>query len=185
MAVRISTSPVLANITTARAVFEEPSSQIVPKRSHSVRMSLALANISTARTVLEVPSSQIVLKQSHFARMELDVSKRVQSLKIEAELDGVPFSAASYADFLSFLKDTQPRSRPALFLNDNGNLRALWRNNAREQVGLQFLGGGSVQFVIFKKRPGADAMTRVSGADSKASILGHIEASGAQGLLAG
>ncbi len=149
------------------------------------RTSSALANITTARTVLEEPSSQNVLKQSHFVRMALDLSKRVQSLKIEAELDGVPFSAASYVDFLSFLKETRPRSRPSLFLNDNGNLRALWRNNAREQVGLQFLGGGNVQFVIFKQRLGADAMTRVAGVDTTASILGHIGASGALGLLAG
>lgn len=117
--------------------------------------------------------------------MALDVSKRVQALKIEAQLDGVPFSLASHEDFFSFLKETQPRSRPALFLNDNGNLRALWRNNAREQVGLQFLGGGNVQFVIFKQRPGADAMTRVAGVDTTANILGHIGASGALGLLAG
>jgi hypothetical protein len=149
------------------------------------RTSPALANVTTATTVIEEPSSQAAPKRSHFARMALDLAKRVQSLKIEAELDGVPFSLASYADFLSFLTETQPRSRPSLFLNDNGNLRVLWRNDAREQIGLQFLGGGNIQFVIFKHRPGADAMTRVAGMDTKANILGYIKASGALGLLAG
>lgn len=149
------------------------------------RTSPTQANVTTATTEIDAPSSQGVAKRSHFAMMALDLSKRVQALKIEAELDEVPFSVASYADFLSFITETQPQSRPSLFLNDNGNLRALWRNDAREQIGLQFLGGGNIQFVIFKRRPGADTMTRVAGIDTKANIPGHIRASGAMGLLAG
>ena len=86
-----------------------------------------------------------------FSRMGLDLTRRIQSLMIEAELDGVPFSLASLADFLNFITEMQPRSRPALFLNDNGNLRALWRNDACGQIGIQFLGGGEIQCVILRR----------------------------------
>lgn len=155
--------------------------RVVPVRA---RNAPSLANVTTATTVIGGAADQFVPKRSDFLQVVLELSKRIQTLKIEAELDGVNFSLASYADFLSFLAETQPRSRPSLFLNDNGNLRALWRNNVREQVGLQFLGGGHIQFVIFKRRPGAEAMTRVAGVDTKPNIVAHIRASGALGLLA-
>ena len=39
---------------------------------------------------------------------------------------------------------------------DNGNLRAIWDddNDDDRHVALQFLGGGRVQYVIFKRRTG-------------------------------
>jgi hypothetical protein len=115
----------------------------------------------------------------------IELSNRVQFLKVEAEIDRVPFSDASLADFQAFMRETGPRVRPSLFLNDNGNLRALWKNDRREQIGLQFVGEGNIQFVIFKQRKGALPMARVAGIDSNDKILGHIKASGAEGLLLG
>jgi len=114
--------------------------------------------------------------------MVRDLAQRIQTLKVEAVLDQVPFSVASYSDFIAFMAEAQPKARPSLFLNDNGNLRAVWRNPSREQVGLQFLGSGNVQFVIFKQRRGTVA--RIAGVDAKANILDHIRASGALGLIA-
>jgi hypothetical protein len=154
---------------------------LVPAR---VRTLPPQANFTAATTEVDNQSSQCMNDRSQFARMAVDLSKRIQLLKVEAEMDEIPFSVASYMDFLSFIRDVQPRSRPSLFLNDNGNLRALWRNHNREQIGLQFLGGGNIQFVIFKSRPGAEAMTRVAGTDARANILAHIKASGALSLLA-
>jgi hypothetical protein len=115
----------------------------------------------------------------------IELSNRVQFLKVEAEIDRVPFSDASLADFQTFMRETGPRVRPSLFLNDRGNLRALWKNDRREQIGLQFLGEGKIQFVIFKQRKGVLPMARVAGIDSNDKILGHIKASGAEGLLFG
>lgn len=73
--------------------------------------------------------------------------------------------------------------RPSLFLNDNGNLRALWKNDQREQIGLQFLGGGNIEFVIFKQRKGRLGMAHTAGVDMKDRVLAHINASGAEGLF--
>jgi len=119
------------------------------------------------------------------ARMAVEISKRLQFLKIEAEIDCVPFSEASLADFRALIRETGFHARPSLFLNDNGNLRALWKNDRREQIGLQFLGDGNIQFVIFKQRKGTLCMARVAGIDAKDKVLGHIKVSGAEGLLFG
>ena len=143
---------------------------------------------ASTQTIEELPL-QIASERSASAldkaRMAIEISKRLQFLKIEAEIDGVPFSDASLTDFQAFMRETRPRSRPSLFLNDNGNLRALWKNDRREQIGLQFLGEGNIQFVIFKQRKGTLAMARIAGIDAKDKILGHIKASGAEGLLVG
>jgi hypothetical protein len=157
-------------------------------RSWGVVLPKANTSASTAKIeeklYLELASerSPAALKK---ARMAAEISKRLRFLKIEAEIERIPFSEASLADFRGFIRETGPRVRPALFLNDNGNLRALWKNDRREQIGLQFLGEGSIQFVIFKQRRSSIAMARVAGIDAKDKILGHIRASGAEELLFG
>ena len=159
---------------------------------------VALQNSSTSLVVGELPlqlASERVMSALasekpagqneglHVAAAEL--SKRVQFLRIEAEIDRVPFSNASFADFQDFMREVRPKVRPSLFLNDNGNLRALWKNGQREQIGLQFLGGGNIQFVIFKQRKGPLGMGRIAGIDAKDKVLAHIKASGAERLLVG
>ena len=49
---------------------------------------------------------------------------------------------------------------------DNGNLRAIWKDEQGTRLGLQFLGDGMVQFVIFKRRKQGQPISRVSGRDS-------------------
>lgn len=117
------------------------------------------------------------------ARMVIELTKRLQFLRVEAEVDQITFSESSLTDFNAFMLELGPRFRPSLFLNDNGNLRALWKNDDGEQVGLQFVGDGMIQFVIFRQRKGSAMMTRVAGVDMQEKILGHIRASGAEGLL--
>ena len=125
------------------------------------------------------PAASEIDKARNFA----EIAKRLQFLRIEAELDQISFSDASLADFQAFMRDLRPHSRPYLFLNDNGNLRALWKNDRQEQVALQFLGGGAIQFVIFKQRRGSATVSRVAGIDAMDAILPYIKASGAEGLL--
>ena len=95
----------------------------------------------------------------------------------------MPFSDASLPDFQVFMREIGPRARPSLFLGDNGNLRALWKNDRREQIGLEFLSEGNIPSVIFKERKGALKMARDAGVDAKDKILEHIKASEAEGLL--
>jgi hypothetical protein len=112
----------------------------------------------------------------------LDMDLRIQTLRIEAEIDQVPFSNASHADFRDFIRQVPSRVRPAIFLRDNGNLRALWKNDDQEQIGLQFLGGGDVQYVILKRRPGGRLMSHY-GVDSRAGLMAVIRAAEATALF--
>jgi hypothetical protein len=112
----------------------------------------------------------------------LDINLRVQALRIDAEIDQVPFSNASHDDFRDFTRQVPSRVRPAIFLRDNGNLRALWKSGDQEQIGLQFLGGGDIQYVILKRRPGG-RLTSHYGVDSKAGLMAVIRAAGAAALF--
>ena len=60
----------------------------------------------------------------------------------------------------------------------NGNLRAVWDddNDGDRHVALQFLGGGHVQYVIFKRRPGVVKVSRVAGADTLDGIRRQVQA---------
>ena len=49
---------------------------------------------------------------------------------------------------------------------DNGNLRAIWKDNDGARLALQFLGGRMVQYVIFKQREKEQHVSRVAGRDS-------------------
>lgn len=116
--------------------------------------------------------------------LEAELWKRMRFLMSEAHADGEPFSAASSHDFLTMLGTLHPQRKPALFRNAKGNLRTIWRNDAFEQIALEFLGNGNIQFVIFKRAEDGKAMSRVAGIAGREAVLKHIRAAGAQSLLA-
>jgi hypothetical protein len=123
------------------------------------------------------------LRERRHIRTEIE--SRLLELRHDAELAGEPFSAASLDAFWAFL-DSHPNAiRPAIFLLDNGNLRALWKNDAREQVGLQFLGNGDVQFVIFSRQHGSFEMTREAGLRPLDEIGALIAETDGERLLTG
>jgi hypothetical protein len=148
---------------------------------------LPKASAPTALTALaedfKLPPSPRVETKENISSPASAVLARLQFLRVEAELENVPFSDASRDALWSFLREFDPTVRPRLYLNQNGNLRALWKNSEGEQIGLEFLGGGAIQFVIFKRRKGIATMMRVAGIESENRIFAHIRASDAQGLL--
>jgi hypothetical protein len=50
-------------------------------------------------------------------------------------------------------------------------------------VGLQFRAPDEIQFVLFAKRPGSQAMTRTAGRDTFEALPRQIEAHGLMGLV--
>ena len=68
---------------------------------------------------------------------------------------------------------------------DNGNLRAVWKDSDKQgtRLGLQFLGGGMVQFVIFKQRGVTRPISRLAGRDTFAGLKRQIEAFELDSLL--
>ncbi len=91
---------------------------------------------------------------------------RINLLKNEAQDDGHTLNLASEIDFRHFVCSEPCFRRGNLVLLDNGNLRAIWKDKQGTSLGLQFLGGGMVQYVIFKRREQGQPISRVSGRDS-------------------
>jgi len=91
---------------------------------------------------------------------------RLKYLQDEAIHDGYVLNPTSEVDFWQFVRSTPDMRRGNLVLMDNGNLRATWKDEQGTRLGLQFLGDGMVQFVIFKRRKQGQPISRVSGRDS-------------------
>ena len=108
---------------------------------------------------------------------------RLKFLQDEAILDGYVLSTTSEIDFWEFVRSAPNVRRGNLVLMDNGNLRAIWKDNQGTRIGLQFLGDGLVQFVIFKRRKQGQPISRVSGRDSLEGLRRQIVAFELDSLL--
>jgi len=117
--------------------------------------------------------------------IKTEIESRLRELRADAESNGEPFSDASLSDLRAFLDSLPLATRPAIFLLDSGNLRALWKNDAKEQVGLQFLGNGEVQFVIFSQRQNPPFMAREAGARPLSAVRALIAEMDSERLLLG
>ncbi len=91
---------------------------------------------------------------------------RIEALRSDAELDGFTVNEASETDFWSFVKSGPFRGKAEVVLADNGNLRAVWDKEDGSHIGLQFLGGRMLQYVIFRRRRGMPHISRVAGRDT-------------------
>ena len=92
--------------------------------------------------------------------------KRVNVLKEEAYEEGHVFCEKSEGDLIAFLHEQSFSYRPVITLLSNGNLRALWKDNTGEQIGLQFRGGGEVQYVLFVRCEQEGLIDRAAGRET-------------------
>lgn len=91
---------------------------------------------------------------------------RIESLISDAILESFTVNRESEWDFWSFVKSVPFASKGELVLLDNGNLRAVWDGEDGSHLGLQFLGGRMLQFVIFRRRKGSAHISRVAGRET-------------------
>lgn len=111
--------------------------------------------------------------------------RRLQELKEAAAEEGYAVSLASEKALRAFLAAMPFTKRPYITLLDNGNVRAFWEDKAAgEQVGLQFLGGDQVQYVIFARRAGQGYIARNAGRDLVTNMESQIETNGLRHLMA-
>ena len=108
---------------------------------------------------------------------------RLKFLREEAVHDGYGVNPASEIDFQNFVRSHPDIRKGNLVLMDNGNLRATWKGEQGTRLGLQFLGGGMVQFVLFKRRGQAHLISRVSGLHSLEELERQIVAFELNALL--
>ncbi|MEN8132938.1 MAG: hypothetical protein ABFS45_22730 [Pseudomonadota bacterium] len=109
----------------------------------------------------EISKKVAITRQAKAAYRE-----RIAELITDAAIDGITLNKASERDFWTFLKDLDFFWKGNLFLLDNGNIRAVWKSKTGDQIGVQFFGNGTVQYVIFKYRPRANSVFRVAGRDT-------------------
>ena len=134
---------------------------------------LGTANLEkTGATPRAVPSDEAHRRRIGFD----DYVLRMQFLRDEATHDGYVLNPASEIDFRRFIDSAPDIRKGNLVLMDNGNLRAIWKDEQGARLGLQFLGGGMVQYVICKRRKYKKPISRVAGRDSLEGIKRQIHA---------
>lgn len=101
---------------------------------------------------------------------------RIKVLKEQAELDGYSLNVPSEAAFLEFVEKNPLIRRGRLVLMENGNLRAVWKDDNGAHLGLQFVDSRTVQYVIFKQRQPSAPVSRVTGRDTMEGISRQIAA---------
>ena len=109
---------------------------------------------------------------------------RISYLRDEAAHDGYELNVNSERDFRQFVRSRPSIRKGGLVLLDNGNLRAVWKDEQGGHLGLQFLGRRKVQCVIFRRRKKEQGISRFSGRDTMEGIDRLIEAFELHSLLA-
>lgn len=108
---------------------------------------------------------------------------RIEFLQEEARREGYTLNPTSLRDFEFFALGADNVRKGGLVLLENGNLRAIWRDGQGTRLGLQFLGNGRVQYVIFKRRTEEQPVSRVAGRDSLEGLERQLAAFDMRSLL--
>ena len=117
------------------------------------------------------------IDEKETAGIHTRIRQRIELLKEIGEEEEIAYNANSEQDLWRFLKRLSFIKSPKLFLLDNGNLRAVWKGDGGKHIGLQFLSGEQIQFVIFSKRGEHNNMARIRGRDDFAGIVRQLDAS--------
>lgn len=110
------------------------------------------------------------------------IDDRLTNLRDESANEGIIYLENSEADLRAFLAEAAAAARPALYLLDDGSLRAKWRNLQGEQIALQFSGDGYAQTVFFVQRA-TGVVARIVGRDTLEGALSQIRSLGLYQLL--
>lgn len=146
--------------------------------SHSTKHGADAVSLTDISVSFNDPSTSMVIElkakaaQAHAYLQEYNA--RIDVLCAFAEQEDYSLKAASKHDFMHFIRSEPFIRKSNLVLMDNGNLRALWKNDKGDQVGLQFLGGRKVQYVIFKRRTADGEFSRVAGRDTFEGVKRQI-----------
>ena len=116
------------------------------------------------------------LTQENPRKIYKDYSRRIEVLHSDAEDDGFVLNEASERDFWQYVRAAPFAQKAGLVLVDNGNLRAVWKDDDENLLGIQFLGNQGVEYVIFKRRPSTVDVVRVAGRDTLEGVKRQIDA---------
>ena len=101
--------------------------------------------------------------------------QRIDTLRGLASDEEITVNETSVEDFRYFVSSVVPTQNAQLIVMDNGNLRAVWKNDDSSHLGLQFLGGHLVQFVVFRRGAPERKVYRLAGESSFDEMRKSIE----------
>ena len=102
--------------------------------------------------------------------------RRIEDLRDYGEDDDIQVNKDSERDFWSFVHSAPLSEKAALFLMDNGNLRAVWKDRDSSHIGIQFLGQQKAEYVIFKRQKDSEDVSRVANIDTLSGVRKQIHA---------
>ena len=102
--------------------------------------------------------------------------KRIKFLKEDAGYEGIAVNPLSERDFWSFIHSAPLSERASLFLMGNGNFRAIWRGGEFDQVGVEFRGRQSAEYVIISRRGSMEDISSTAGIDTLSGVRRMIGA---------
>ena len=109
--------------------------------------------------------------------------KRVETLRGLAADEEITVNETSVEDFRYFVNSVVPTQNAQLVVMDNGNLRAVWKNQEGSHLGLQFLGGQLVQYVVFRRGGPEGKVYRLVGESSLDEMRKSVEDWGLSSLM--
>lgn len=108
---------------------------------------------------------------------------RIEMLKGDAEDEGIDFNDTSEQDFWEFMRSVPYTLKADIVVTDSGNLRAVWRGDGVKHVGLQFLGGRWIEYVMWTRRTGSMNTSTKAGRDTFEGVKEQIRASSLASFL--
>ncbi|MDE0308343.1 MAG: hypothetical protein OXI60_00720 [Acidiferrobacterales bacterium] len=101
--------------------------------------------------------------------------KRIKFLKSETEDDEIPVNSQSKDDFFKFVTTNRRIRIGDVAVTDEGNPRAVWRDDKQSFLGLQSMGDKNIQFAIFKRRSNSP-VSRVTGRGTFEGVSEQVKA---------
>ena len=99
----------------------------------------------------QAESTHISADPEHVAYHDVYQARILDLREIAEDDDDIEeINEDSIREFWTCMESTGFARRAGLVLQDNGNLRAVWRDKDGHNVGLEFQGDGSVLYVMFK-----------------------------------
>lgn len=135
--------------------------------------------------ILSEPTINTIIGNCKSLSVLVKVNKRLITLKDYAEDEGDNYCIKSERALKSFINTNKILKSPLVALMDNGNLRAIWRGSDGNQIGIQFLEEGRVQFVFLVQRPMEENPSSYFGQETTYDIISTIKNIGLSNLMHG
>ena len=121
---------------------------------------------------------ELARRSNHVLQNTQAYQARIRTLKSYAEMDSIEFRGTSEDDFWEFIRWVPLAPRANVVVTDDGNLRIVWRTDKNEHLGIEFLGGSRVEYVMWR-----DGLEPKAGQDTLDGVKKQIHMSGLISVL--